>query len=79
MERIKDFTKVLLASDGVLAKVVEERTGSNLILPATAQNKLRFDHMVVLAVGSNVTDLKEGDIILDVKGGAEPYELSDDF
>lgn len=78
MERIKDFRKVLLASDGVLARVVEEKTGSGLILPDNV-GKVRFDHMIVLAVGTNVTDLKEGDIILDVKGGAVSYQISEDL
>ena len=78
MERIKDFKKVLLASDGVLARVVEEKTGSGLILPDSV-TKIRFDHMVVLTVGTNVTDLKEGDIILDVKGGATTYQIDEDL
>lgn len=75
MERIKDLSKVVLRGDGIFGEIIESRTASGLILPDSA--KSHFDHVKVVTVGVNVTDIEPGDILLDLLGDAKVFVVDE--
>jgi co-chaperonin GroES (HSP10) len=77
MERLKDFSKGVLRGDGVLAEIIEKKSKSGLILPDTVENTDFADYIEVIAVGENVTDLKPGYIILDVRDQMATFLVKD--
>lgn len=79
MERIKDLSKVILRGDGVLAKLVEKKTKSGIILlDSTEQTSDMADYIEVIAVGNKVDHIKPGYIILDVGGKVETFIVNED-
>ena len=75
MIRIKDINQVILKPDAVLTEVYEiEKSG--IIIPGVEESADALDYLEVVVVGSGVTDLEKGDIILDMMGGQlEVYSL----
>ena len=74
MERIKDLSKVVLRGDMVLAKLFTTKKKSNIVL---TDAKVEYDYMEVITVGMNVTDIEPGDIIVEVIGNVDVYNLDE--
>jgi len=74
MERIKDLSKVVLRGDMVLAKLFTTKKKSQIII---TDAKVEYDYMEVLTVGMNVIDISPGDIIIEVLGNVDIYDLDD--
>lgn len=69
MNRVKDLKKVILGDFDVLAELnVVTTTVSGIILPDKQGGEApNFDYCSIIKVGDKITDLKEGDIILDTR------------
>ena len=76
MDRIKDLKEVILRGDMILAEVVAKKEKSHIIMPESMGVKASLDYLKVLAVGYSVTDLTVGDVLLEVTGNIEVYELA---
>lgn len=63
MYRIKDGTKVILENDQVICQVKEK--SSSIITPESTQG-VKFDYLIIVAVGKEVKNYKVGDIVLDI-------------
>ena len=75
MERIKNWSEVKSGrKDSVFVEIVSKKE-SMIIMPEEGKNKtLNWDYAKVISVGSEVGDIKEGDIILNYDGGAAVFE-----
>ena len=68
MERVKDFSKMVIKPNDVLAQI--KVSNSSIILAGDSEKQKTYDHAVVIKVGDDVKDVVPGDIILDMKGAA---------
>ena len=71
MERVKDISKIIIGKDMVLIKInpKDDTTKSGIILP-DSEVKAKPDTGVVISIGSDITDIKVGDYVLDVAKAA---------
>jgi hypothetical protein len=66
MYRIKDIEKIKMNDGNVLIKIHKKE--SKIILPNEDSNDSpHVDHAEVIAIASDITDLKKGDIIMEFK------------
>lgn len=76
MQRIKDINQVIVRGDAILAKIVEVKTKSNIIIPGESASSI--DYMEVVTVGNKIEDLEPGDIIMDIpKTSLDSYKIGD--
>jgi co-chaperonin GroES (HSP10) len=67
MERIKYINQAVVLGDELLCEVIEARTKSGLYLPDSVKGSNKgISHMIVVAVGSKVDDVREGQIVIYV-------------
>ena len=65
MERVKNIKELIIPNTSVLFEItIVEKTKSGIIIPDTAKEKQPMTGFIV-SVGKDVTDLAEGDVILD--------------
>ncbi len=65
MERVKDVTKVRMFQGSVMIKIILKN--KNIIAPDRGKVDNITDYAEIVKVSPDVTDLKEGDIVLDFR------------
>lgn len=76
MERIKDLGEVILRGDSVLCECFVKQTKGGIILAEDASGRPPLSHMVVIAIGKDVDDIIEGDIVVHVAGNALFFKIN---
>lgn len=73
MNRIKNIEEVIIGGGEVLVELIEKSRKSGIVLPESSMSDSQnSDYGIVVAVGSEVTDIEVGDIVLKTRNSEAP-------